>query len=547
MKNRKTVVLGFYGSTLDSAHGAGRFSRWRPSYSLVSHEDLLVDRFEMWIPKGHKPRVLLEDMAEMAPGCRVNIHGFETADPWDFEEVYGQLLDFAQSYDFRPDEEDYLVHLTTGTHVAQICLFLLTEAGFFPARLVQSSPALAGYQRRTRKNPGFQGRYHIIDLDLSRYDALAARFEIEREARLEKLRGGIETKNTAMRALLEKVERVARVSKDPVLLSGETGVGKTRLARRIHMLRVEQGLVSGELVEVNCATLRGDLAMSTLFGHTKGAFTGATEKRRGLLAQAHGGTLFLDEIGELGLDEQAMLLAAIEDKRVMPLGGDSYEVADFQLIAGTNRDLRNNVAQATFREDLLARIDLWHFELLSLRERREDIEANVQFELSKLAAEQGRALRFGRDALAIYLRFAQSPNAKWTANFRDLSSSVRRLGTLAKGQRIVASDVADEIGTLNTRWQNQSERKGILQTFLSEQQIAELDTFDRMQLEAVLHVCAECTSLSEAGRRLFNVSRETKRSKNDADRIRKYLARFGIDGKATTNPVLNKTGHSHNS
>ena len=121
--------------------------------------------------------------------------------------------------------------------------------------------------------------------------------------------------------------------------------------------------MSGELVEVNCATIRGDGAMSALFGHVKGAFTGALEARPGLLRKAHGGVLFLDEIGELGADEQAMLLRAIEEKAFFPLGSDREVNSDFLLLAGTNRDLGAEVAAGRFREDLFARINLWTFRL----------------------------------------------------------------------------------------------------------------------------------------------------------------------------------------
>src|SRR5262249_21144841 len=116
---------------------------------------------------------------------------------------------------------------------------------------------------------------------------------------------------------------------------GPTGAGKSQLARRIYELKVARHQIAGAFVDVNCATLRGDAAMSTLFGHRKGAFTGAVQDRPGLLRAADGGLLFLDEIGELGLDEQAMLLRAVEEKRFLPVGADKEVASDFRLIAGT--------------------------------------------------------------------------------------------------------------------------------------------------------------------------------------------------------------------
>jgi GTP-binding protein len=146
--------------------------------------------------------------------------------------------------------------------------------------------------------------------------------------------------------MIDEIEQVAVRSRAPLLLMGPTGAGKSQLARRIYELKRVKRQVKGPLVEVNCATLKGDSAMSALFGHRKGAFTGAAADRAGLLRTADTGVLFLDEIGELGLDEQAMILRAIEDKRFLPVGADREVDSDFQLIAGTTRDTIHTRYQA---------------------------------------------------------------------------------------------------------------------------------------------------------------------------------------------------------
>jgi transcriptional regulatory protein RtcR len=331
--------------------------------------------------------------------------------------------------------------------------------------------------------------------------------------------------------MIDAIERVAVRSKAPLLLVGPTGAGKSQLASRIYELKHARHQLKGEFIEVNCATLRGDAAMSTLFGHVKGAFTGAQSDRAGLLRKAHEGIVFLDEIGELGRDEQAMLLKAIEEKRFFPLGSDKETRSDFQLIAGTNRDLREAVATGRFREDLLARINLWTFQLPPLRERREDIEPNIDFELDRFRQTNSTNVRFNAEARAAYTRFAISASAQWTGNFRELSASVSRMATLSDGGRISEAVVNDEIERLLASWR--PARGSGLEGVLSPTQIDGLDLFDRLQLEAVVSVCRRSTSMADAGRKLFAATRTRRTSQNDSDRLRKYLARFDLDWAAT--------------
>jgi len=297
-------------------------------------------------------------------------------------------------------------------------------------------------------------------------------------------------------------------------------------------LKKSRHQVKGDFVEVNCATLHGDGAASTLFGHKKGAFTGAVTERPGRLRTAHEGVLFLDEIGELCLDEQAMLLKAVEEKRFLPVGSDREASSDFQLIAGTNRDLRIDVAEGRFRDDLFARINLWSYTLPGLAQRPEDLEPNVDYLLARAVAESGRAVRFNVEAKTRFLKFAQSSEASWSGNFRDLSASVTRLATLADGGRISMSLVDAEIQRLNWLWQRKpSPGSGgsiDLGTLIEVEALEAIDLFDRMQLESVVRICRESRTLSEAGRRLFDRSREQRTVVNDADRLRKYLIKFGL-------------------
>lgn len=524
--SRRNVVLGILGTRLDHGKSESRWNHWRPTVALCQHEELLVHRLELLFQPQEEQlaELVAADIRSVSPETEVCLHPVDFRDPWDFEEVFAGLHGFAHDYPFRTDDEDYLIHITTGSHVQQICLFLLAESRHLPGALLQTSPP-------PRDLPG-EGTYRIIDLDLSKYDVLATRFALEKQESLTFLKSGIETRNTAFNALIEQIERVAIASTVPLLLTGPTGAGKSQLAARIYELKRHREQVRGAFVEANCATLCGDQAMSSLFGHVKGAYTGATNARRGLLMAADQGVLFLDEIGDLGLDEQAMLLRAVEDKRFLPVGSDKEVVSNFQLLAGTNRDLQVDVRSGRFREDLLARINMWTFRLPALAERREDIAPNLDYELDRYATRTGQKITMNKEARQHFLRFAESPDALWTANFRDLNAAVTRMGTLARAGRITAEDVHSEIARLRQAWSHAQspdhDSRSVLTSLLSAEQLASIDLFDQAQLASVISVCRLSTSLSDAGRKLFAASRLSKAQPNDADRLRKYLARFGL-------------------
>jgi transcriptional regulatory protein RtcR len=523
---KKRVVIGFLGTRLDAGVAAERWKKWRPTVALCQEKDFYIDRLILIHDKQSRSlaELVISDISEVSPATEVEPHVLNMRDPWDFGEVYAKMRDFAKAMAFDPDTEDYFINITTGTHVVQICWFLLAESRFVPARILQLSPSVGPQARQQKPN------YSIIDLDLSKYDAIATRFDEEKETAAAFLKQGIATRSPLFNAMIDEIETIAIRSSAPMLLMGPTGAGKSQLARRIYDLKKSLHKVKGAFVEVNCATLRGDQAMSTLFGHVKGAFTGAMAERAGLLATANNGVLFLDEIGELGADEQAMFLRALEEKVFLRVGADKETSVSFQLIAGTNRDLSEDVRKGRFREDLLARLNLWTFELPALRDRREDIEPNLDFELKRFSENEGRSAAFNKEAREAYLAFAMSDAASWSSNFRDLGASATRMATLAPSGRIDVKTVTHEITTLKRLWRGSSTSATALRIAALQQKglIDALDLFEEAQLEAVLAVCQSSTSLSEAGRKLFAQSRTQKASSNDADRLRKYLQRFGL-------------------
>ena len=515
------IVYTFLAVVLDQ-----KKNRWRPTIALATSPELRIDELHLLWQSQYRELMedILAELKETAPGVKVIPHAMTLADPWDFEEVYGKLYDFAEEQHPDPEKNDYYIHITSGSHVIQISWFLLNESHHLPGKLLQTHPGSAGTPPHLT----------VIDLDLSRYDLIARRFAARQKTNLEYLKSGIATKNRKFNALIETIEKVAVRSAEPILLTGSTGAGKSQLAKRIYELKKLNQQVTGAFVEVNCATLRGDQAMSTLFGHRKGAFTGAVADRPGLLKAADGGILFLDEIGELGLDEQAMLLRAIEEKVFLPLGADRETGSSFQLICGTNRNLRREVREGKFREDLLARIDLWSFRLPGLAERREDIAPNLEYELRKYSMKTGQHITFNKEGYDLFMAYALSESTPWRGNFRDLNALVTRLATLAPGGRIDKETVAAELDRLREEERECSAEEPPADSLPPDFR-DRYDPFDLAQLEYTVNVCRSSRNISEAGRKLFSVSRTRRKTRNDTDRLTKYLAKFDLSFDAVRN------------
>ncbi|MBI3183887.1 MAG: sigma-54-dependent Fis family transcriptional regulator [Myxococcales bacterium] len=233
--------------------------------------------------------------------------------------------------------------------------------------------------------------------------------------------------SATMRRVFELIERVAP-AKASVAITGESGTGKEMVARSIHNLSARR---ERPFIAVNCASIPATLMESEIFGHERGAFTGADQRRPGVFELAHGGTLFLDEVGEIPVELQAKLLRVLEEGRLRRLGGKVEIEVDVRVLCATNRDLKSEIRNARFREDLFFRLNVFQIALPPLRERREDVPLLVQYFVEKFNAEAGKRVSgVHPDALDLLRSY------DWPGNIRELRNAVERAVILCDGELI---------------------------------------------------------------------------------------------------------------
>jgi DNA-binding NtrC family response regulator len=293
-------------------------------------------------------------------------------------------------------------------------------------------------------------------------------------------------RSAAMQTLLKRVARFAANSA-PVTVLGETGAGKEVVARVLH---ANSPRAKQPFVAVNVAALPAELLESELFGHAKGAFTGAATARRGLFEAADKGTLFLDEIGEMPLPLQAKLLRALQDGELRRVGESESYVVDVRVVCATHRDLALRIREGAFRQDLLYRLKVLTIEMPALRERRDDI---LPLAVHFLAEEKARARGFTTSARKILLNYG------WPGNVRELQNAVKHGAALAGGAEVDAEDLPDEL--------NRPAGRRPLET--AARRPRSLQTLGELEREHILRVLDACGDSQSEAARVLGIARNT--------------------------------------
>jgi DNA-binding NtrC family response regulator len=304
-------------------------------------------------------------------------------------------------------------------------------------------------------------------------------------------------------AMIEVYKTIARVARGPstVLILGDSGTGKELVARAIHRHSARR---DRPFVAVDCTALTETLLESELFGHVKGAFTGAIADARGLFAEADGGTIFLDEIGDITAPLQAKLLRVLQEHQVRPVGGTQWRSVDVRVVAATNRDLADAVRSGVFREDLFYRLNVVTIRLPPLRERREDIPLLIDHLVHRAAVHCGKPVSTVSDAALAVLRAYD-----WPGNVRELSHALERSVALAQDAVITVDDLPAEL-------------RGSMPAAESDDLVADAPTLEELKKRYIRHV------LEKAG---GNISRTAAVLGLERRSLYRMLQRYGIDPK----------------
>jgi transcriptional regulator with AAA-type ATPase domain len=406
----------------------GEVVRPGPILDLLCHRDF--DQLVLFGTEGTTEQ--LRSLKSHLEPSTLDLEDFplDVEDPTDYTAILLGLRNHLQEVQEEKEDANLYVSVASGTPQMHASWLMLVAGGELPARILHTRPP----EHVTPEKPP------VAELDLQRPEFPEIRAPIRAEYASSTFPDvgkavqeiGIVGKHPAIQRAIEVVAMVAPQTSVPVLILGETGTGKELFARLVHKL---SGRPSDRFVPVNCASIPEDLAESMLFGHRKGAFTGASEDRSGLFDRADGGTLFLDEIGELSTQIQSKLLRALEENVVEPVGAEQPHEVDARVVAATNRDLEKEIEAGRFREDLYYRLEMTEIELPPLRNRRSDIPRLALHFLDRSNEEFEKQVRLSTEAIETLQR------ARFPGNIRDLENVVGRAVLLAKDKFISSEDL----------------------------------------------------------------------------------------------------------
>lgn len=519
---KRRVVIGLLDPNLDASKKQDRWGTWRPTISISQHHDFSIDRFELIHEEKDSSLAvgIVEDLLTTSPETDIRSWEMATATLQDFTSSLKALTDFTANYRFSIDTEEYFLHVSNLAVPAQLAVVFLASKGIAPARLIQS--------RMPMSSEDILGSYEIIDV---RPGASVDRVigETASSTLMERsLKGGVETRNPHFNGTIRRMGSILARRNLAMVISGRRGTGKATLGRRFYHTKRERSLLDGPLVEADCGNLRLGSISQLLRVFTSLGPAELPDKVAITPGPGNVGVLLLRNIENLPIEDQIAMEETIQ------FGALAREMpglpCEFQLVATTRNNLNDLAQQHRFFAPLAERLTTWEFSLLPLTDRLEDFGSYLDDEITQQFVEFSTPLRFRGPAKRKYLELATSGQSSWEFNLEDLHRSISRLAIESPDEGISTDIVKLEFEKLNDEWAAETCEEDILQ-IVPEEMRYQLDLFQKTQLVEVIRICLRSRSLSEAGRRLFASSRSRKKSVNDADRLRKYLQRFGLEWK----------------
>ena len=429
----KKWLISWIGDTDHKAAEGKLAEELGPIASALNGEQF--DRVHLLTNYGHSRSGPYCDWLQLRTGHpHISLQEIDLLSPIDHTDIYRQVTAELQQLHLPNESVQLTFHLSPGTP-AMATIWVLLAKSRFPARLIQTAKQYEGIKE---VDIGFDLAGDFLPEYLQRTDERVGRLLAKPEG-VAKEFAGIVHANARMREQIQRAYQVA-VHHVPVLVLGETGSGKELFAEAIHRASGR----AGKYVAVNCGAIPKELVNSELFGHRKGAFTGADRERKGHFREATGGTLFLDEIGDLPLDAQVRLLRAIQQGEVTPLGASDPVTVDVRIIAATHRDLMAQVQAGRFREDLFHRLAVGIIRLPALRERREDIPLLIAHFMALINHDSAHApewqqKKISESAIKILL------SHDWPGNIRELYHTLLRASIWARQGVLGEQDIMNNI------------------------------------------------------------------------------------------------------